>query len=119
MKVTGDSFANALTAALKAYTADLEGDLDELKEDCANNAAKELKQNSPRDTGDFAKGWTKKKTKDGFIVHNRTNYQLTHLLEKGHAKREGGRVPPKVHIAPVEEKNMKAFVEGAKKVIKK
>ncbi|MED3070383.1 HK97 gp10 family phage protein, partial [Bacillus thuringiensis] len=39
------------------------------------------------------------------------------LLEKGHAKANGGRVPAKVHIAPVEEHAIHDFVERVERAI--
>ena len=57
----------------------------------------------PRKTGVYASGWTKAKDGENTIVKNRTKPHITMLLENGHAKRNGGRVSARVHIAPVEE----------------
>lgn len=74
----------------------------------AKETAQKLKNSSPKMSGDYAKGWTvSKKAGSDVIVHNKTDYQLTHLLENGHVirnkKGEYGRAPAHVHIAPVEE----------------
>ena len=69
------------------------------------------KDTSPRgSTKKYYKGWTSKMDNRRFgltvgaVVYGKDGtYQLAHLLEHGHAKRSGGRVDPKEHIAPVED----------------
>ena len=74
----------------------------------AKESAQKLRNTSPQKTGSYAKGWSTKREGDmDVIVYNRTDYQLTHLLENGHVVRNKkgtyGRVPGRKHIAPVEE----------------
>lgn len=84
----------------------------------AEECVQKLKNTSPKKTGSYAKGWAVKTLKKGkyvgifahtgtYIVHNRTDYHLTHLLENGHmivnAKGTYGRTRAHPHIAPVED----------------
>lgn len=76
----------------------------------SKEAVQRLRSTSPRRPGggDYARGWRVKRDKKlGVIIHNATNYQLTHLLENGHvicnARGTYGRTNGIKHIAPVEQ----------------
>ncbi|MGX5569497.1 HK97 gp10 family phage protein [Bacillus toyonensis] len=116
-----DSLADDIARELQRYGKEVEEKLEVEKEEVANNLVDELKQNSPKSDRQggrkYAKGWRKKKEGNVFIVHNALKPQLTHLLEKGHAKINGGRVPAIVHIAPAEEKAANDFSERVERAI--
>ncbi len=85
----------------------------------AEIAKKEIQSGSPVRTSKYRSGWTVKtdatsRLRTETVIYNRSKYQLTHLLEKGHALRQGGRAPAYPHIRPAEEhavKNMKEAIE--------
>lgn len=107
---------------LDEYSTDIQEAITEEAQLVAKEAVSELKNTSPKKTGAYRKGWRSKTTKGkGFVecvVHNATNYQLTHLLEKPHLKRNGGMTTPKVHIAPVEQKAIKEYERNVENIIK-
>ena len=98
-----------------AVMEELEGYADLAAEDmksavkkAATTVQKDIETSAPRNTGDYAKSWAVKTTKESsnalqVTVHSRNRYQLAHLLEYGHAKRGGGRVAARPHIAAAEE----------------
>ena len=75
-------------------------------------AVNQLKANSPKKSGDYARGWKLKRERgrngiNDVVIHNATDWHLTHLLENGHVVRNKkgtyGRAPAHKHIKPVEE----------------
>lgn len=89
--------------------------------EAAKVAKQETKSGAPVDTGAYRKSWAVKEDKASrlrteAIVYSRNRYQLAHLLEKGHAKRNGGRVAARVHIKPAEEHAIKNMEEAIKRI---
>ena len=99
-----------MNSILQKFGAQVDETFMKVEEGVAKDGVQELKQKSPRKKhggGRYARGWTYKKTANGYVIHNKTDYQLTHLLEFGHdIKRNGvkvGEAQPKPHIADVEK----------------
>lgn len=113
------NFADEIMQALQEYTTEVEEGLEKAKEKAAKDGARSLKATSPKGrTGKYGKGWRAKKDGEAWVIYNATRYQIAHLLEKGHAKRGGGRVPARVHITPVEDQAIKQFENDVEKVIR-
>lgn len=119
MAISIEDLAKEINKTLAEYSHGVGEEMEKVAEKVAKNGVKTLRLRSPKLTGDYAKGWRAKKVDGAWVVHNATDYQLTHLLEKGHAKVGGGRVGAQVHIAPVEEQMINEFVEGVEEAIRK
>ena len=121
-KVSIDQMASAIMEGLQEY-ADLA--TDDLKQS-VKKAGKTVKygiaQTAPKDTGKYAKSWTVKTVKEtsntlDVVVHSKNRYQIAHLLEHGHAKRGGGRVAARPHIAPAEENAIETLEREVEKAL--
>lgn len=107
---------------LNEYSSDIQEAIIAEAEKVSKKGRDELKNTSPKRTGKYRKGWRVKIEKgNGFvecIIHNSTNYQLTHLLEHSHLTRNGRKTTPKVHIKPVEQACIKEYEKSVEKIIK-
>lgn len=110
--------AGEIARSLQTYTTDVTEAMEKEKAKVAREAVKKLKSRSPVRTGAYAKGWRTRKVGTAQVIYNATRYQLAHLLEKGHAKRNGGRVAPRVHIRPVEEEAISEYTKRVEAVIR-
>lgn len=123
-----EELQEVLNDYLENYLEDITEGVEETTDTTTKEAVQEIRKTSPRGKGTrdkpYYKGWTKQKGKMNrgnytIKIHNKTNYQLTHLLEFGHATRNGGRTKAIPHIRPLEEKYKKIYEERITTVIKR
>lgn len=121
--VSIDEMDNAIMEELEKY-ADLAAD--ELKaavKETAASVRKDIQSGAPVDTGKYKKSWSVKNIREDsesieLVVHSRNRYQIAHLLEHGHAKRGGGRVAAKPHIASAEQRGNEKLVQTIEQKLK-
>lgn len=113
-----DGLGDEVARLMEEYAADVAEDMKKEARATAKEAVKELKATSPEGKGSrkghYKDGWASKVESEdalsiGIRIYNKKKPGLTHLLEKGHAKRGGGRVEGIPHIAPAERKAVKAY----------
>ena len=119
--VSANDFSGAVTNILKDWSADVLEETNEAVKEVANEARDELKVegNFENRSGKYRKGWKVTFTELRYgleaTVHNKV-YQLTHLLESGHAKwlwgrDTGGTVQAFPHIEKVNEEAQRKLEE--------
>ena len=109
-----DNLADEIMRGLHEYRDLADDAMKKAVRKTAATVKSEISANAPADTGAYAKSWSTKKVSESshslnVTVHSRNRYQIAHLLEHGHAKRNGGRVSGKPHIAPAKQKGEHTF----------
>ena len=116
-----EAFQKAVMSALAEYGDRVLDVMEAETKSIGRQTASALKGSAPAG-GSYARGWSHKVQKGGVYklsdtVYNRTDYQLTHLLEKPHAtgRNKGGHYPKKVDytgtIARIEEEYNQKYYE--------
>lgn len=117
-----DGFLDTLTEMCKETYEDDVKALRKNVQKAGRKTVSELHATSPSRTGRYAKGWRSKTEVDSddhisCTVYNATDYQLTHLLEKGHEQfymghDTGHRFAGKRHIEPAYESGKQILLGG-------
>lgn len=122
-KVKIDQMVDEITRGLQEYVDLSTEEMKKAVRKTANTVKREISENAPKDTGKYAKSWAIKKTEEVnhrlvITVYSKKHYRLTHLLENGHALRNGGRTRAYPHIKPAESHGEEMLLELLEKSIK-
>jgi hypothetical protein len=118
-----DDMDSAIMAELGKYAGIAADDLKDAVKETAKSVRKDIQDSAPVDTGKYKKSWSVKNVHEDsesidLVVHSRNRYQIAHLLEHGHAKRGGGRVAARPHIASAEQRGSEKLVEAIESKLK-
>lgn len=110
-KITPLDLSAAVSEILDEYGEEVDGVIKDSIEEVSTGAVQKLHDvrefsEKGHPTGAYSAGWTFEFVPSGRFktvstVHNADHYQLAHLLEFGHANRDGGRTPAYPHIGKV------------------
>ena len=122
-RVSVDGMADAIMEELTKYSDLAADELKAAVKETAQSVRKDIQASAPSSTGRYKKSWSVKNVKEtsesiDLVVHSRDRYQLAHLLEHGHAKRGGGRVAARPHIAPAEQAGNEKLVKAIEQKLK-
>ena len=112
--------AKEIAKQMEIYSSKVEKKVRNAENKVTRGAIEEIVSKSPRsqDGGEYAAGWTRKRTERGIIIYNKNKPSITHLLENGFALRNGDRKSGRPHIRPAEETAVKKFTELVEKAVK-
>ena len=118
-----NDLADEIAKSLSGYTREVADGVKKSATDTMNELVADTKADAPVRYEKYKKAITSKVRHESEYEKRLTwyvkspHYRLSHLLEKGHAKRGGGRVQAYPHIEQNREKAEKNFTERVKGVI--
>ncbi len=118
-----DRMADAIMEDLSKYAEIATEDMKTAVKDSAELVKQRINSSAPVRTGEYAKSWRTKTTKESangmeITVYSPSGYRIAHLLENGHAKRGGGRVQGIPHIKPAERAGIEKLEEDLERALK-
>lgn len=119
-----DQLADTVMKGMEEYAKLAADDLKADVKKAGDTVKKQIEGSAPKKTGKYSKSWAVKKTRETsdsiqVVVHSKNRYQLTHLLEFGHAKRGGGRARAFPHIAPAEQAGIEQLTRDIERDLRK
>lgn len=123
-KVAINDLSKEIANILEDYKIETDEKVVKLVNKVIKNAKIDLVKNSPKNTGDYASGWSITIGQKGInffskVIYNKKHYRLTHLLEFGHATRDGDHTIPQPHVRPIENQYKEEFINELGDELKK
>ena len=106
-KVKIEDMAREIMKEMGAYADLSTAEMKKAVERAAKTVKEEASARAPKKTGKYSKSFATTKTKENscvleYTVWSPKDYRRVHLLEYGHAKRNGGRTRAFPHMEPAE-----------------
>ncbi len=122
-KVSIDQLSDAIMEELNEYAELAADNMKKAVKKAGNTVKKDINSSAPVRSGKYAKSWRVKTTKETsqaleVTVYSPSRYMLAHLLEHGHAKRNGGRTRAVSHIGPAEKHGEKELLKDIESALK-
>ncbi|QRG66934.1 HK97 gp10 family phage protein [Brevibacillus choshinensis] len=116
-----DQLAAEITRVVREYTEDVSEAVEKKVGEVADKVLAEVAVSAPKRTGGYAQGFKVTKQDSGGkarrVIWNKKDYRRVHLLEFGHAKRNGGRVQAIPHLRPAYDKHADGLTDDIKRII--
>ena len=122
MKVQIVDLAKAIKDELDQYQKLTQEQIKNTVKEVGKETKETIKSTAPKKSKKYSTSWAVKVVHENshamsVVVHSKNRYQLTHLLEFGHAKRGGGRTKAFPHIAQAEQQAIESFEQKVKEIL--
>lgn len=113
-----DDISDQILQVLENGIDDITEKTKKIADECSEECLEAIKNDSPSDSGDYKEGWTRKKTKTGYIIYNKSKSNIQMPLEHGRISlKSGQRVGKRPHIYENANKYKEKFFDRCQKEI--